>query len=39
VTRAMAGAIPSARLEWTKGGHLVDVGDPVVLGFVDEVLG
>jgi esterase len=39
VTRVMADAMPSARLEWTKGGHLVDVADPVVLRFVDEVLG
>jgi pimeloyl-ACP methyl ester carboxylesterase len=39
VTRLMAEAMPSARLEWTKGGHLVDVADPVVLRFVDEVLG
>jgi pimeloyl-ACP methyl ester carboxylesterase len=39
VTRVMAEAMPSARLEWTKGGHLVDVAHPVVLGFVDDVLG
>lgn len=39
VTRVMAEALPSTRLEWTKGGHLVDVADPVVLRFVDEMLG
>jgi esterase len=39
VTRLMTEAMPSARLAWTKGGHLVDVADPVVLSFVDEVLG
>jgi hypothetical protein len=39
VTRVMAEAMPSARLEWTKGGHLVEVADPVVLRFVDEALG
>jgi hypothetical protein len=34
----MAEAMPNARLEWTKGGHLVGAADPVVLRFVDEVL-
>jgi esterase len=39
VTRLMAEAIPSARLEWVEGGHLIDPSSPVVLAFVDEVLG
>lgn len=38
VTRLMAGAMPSARLEWVEGGHLIDPSDPAVLAFVDEQL-
>jgi len=38
VTSAMAAAMPSARVEWVEGGHLVDPAHPVVLAFVDEVL-
>jgi pimeloyl-ACP methyl ester carboxylesterase len=38
VTSAMAAAMPSARVEWVEGGHLVNPAHPVVLGFVDEVL-
>jgi esterase len=36
VTNLMAEAIPSARVEWIEGGHLVNAADPVVLGFVDK---
>lgn len=32
-------AIPSARVEWVDGGHAIDPAHPVVLGFIDEVLG
>ena len=38
VTSAMAAAMPSARIAWVGGGHLIDPAHPVVLGFVDEVL-
>ena len=38
VTSAMAAAMPSARVEWVKGGHLIDPAHPSVLAFVDEVL-
>jgi esterase len=38
VTGAMAAAMPSARVAWVEGGHLVDPAHPVVLAFVDEVL-
>lgn len=38
VTSAMVAAMPSARVEWVEGGHLVDPAHPVVLSFVDEVL-
>ena len=34
----MAAAMPSARVAWVEGGHLVDPAHPVVLAFVDEVL-
>jgi pimeloyl-ACP methyl ester carboxylesterase len=39
VTSAMAEAMPSARVEWVEGGHLIDPAHPVVLAFVDEMLG
>jgi hypothetical protein len=26
------------RVEWIEGGHLIIPADPVVLGFIDEVL-
>jgi esterase len=32
-------AMPSARVEWVEGGHAIDPAHPVVLAFVDEVLG
>jgi pimeloyl-ACP methyl ester carboxylesterase len=35
--RLAAEAIPSARLEWVEGGHLIDPAHPAVLAFVDEV--
>lgn len=38
VTSAMAAAMPSARVAWVEGGHLVDPAHPEVLAFVDEVL-
>jgi esterase len=38
VTRLMAKAMPSARVEWVGGGHLIDPAHPAVLGFVDELL-
>ena len=34
----MAAAMPSARVEWVEGGHLIDPAHPAVLAFVDEVL-
>lgn len=37
-TELTAQAIPSARLEWVEGGHLIDAAHPAVLAFVDEVL-
>jgi len=36
--RIVAEAMPSARLEWVGGGHLISPAHPVVLAFVDEVL-
>jgi hypothetical protein len=33
----MAKAMPSARVEWVEGSHLIDAGHPAVLAFVDEV--
>jgi pimeloyl-ACP methyl ester carboxylesterase len=38
VTSVMAAAMPSARVAWVEGGHLIDPAHPVVLGFVDEIL-
>jgi pimeloyl-ACP methyl ester carboxylesterase len=38
VTNLVAAAIPSARIEWVEGGHLINPAHPAVLGFVDEVL-
>jgi pimeloyl-ACP methyl ester carboxylesterase len=37
VTVRTARAIPSARLVWVDGGHLIDAAHPAVLSFVDEV--
>ena len=39
VTNLMAEAMPSARVEWVEGGHLINPAHPVVLDFVDELLG
>jgi esterase len=39
VTELTAAAIPSARIAWVDGGHLIDAAHPAVLAFVDEVLG
>ncbi len=38
VTKLVAGAIPSATVEWVEGGHLIDAAHPVVLAFLGEVL-
>jgi esterase len=38
VTNLMAGAMPSARVEWVEGGHLINPAHPAVLRFVDDVL-
>jgi pimeloyl-ACP methyl ester carboxylesterase len=37
-TELVAASIPSARLEWVGGDHLIDPAHPAVLGFVDDVL-
>jgi hypothetical protein len=34
----MADAMPSAKLEWVEGGHLINPAHPAVLRFVDDVL-
>jgi len=36
-TERMVAAMPSARVEWVEGGHLIDPAHPAVLAFVDEV--
>jgi pimeloyl-ACP methyl ester carboxylesterase len=38
VTSLVAQAMPSARIEWVAGGHLIDPAHPAVLSFVDELL-
>ena len=38
VTKLVAAAIPSARVEWVEGGHLINPANPAVLAFVGEVL-
>lgn len=38
VTNLLAEAIPSSRVEWVEGGHLINPAHPAVLGFVEEVL-
>jgi len=38
VIELTAAAIPSARVEWIAGGHLIDPAHPVVLRFIDEAL-
>jgi esterase len=38
VTTLMAEAMPSARVEWVEGGHLINPAHPAVLDFVDDVL-
>jgi pimeloyl-ACP methyl ester carboxylesterase len=37
VTRILAANLPSARVEWVEGGHLINPAHPAVLRFVDEV--
>jgi pimeloyl-ACP methyl ester carboxylesterase len=37
-TTLVAEALPSARVEWVEGDHLIDPAHPVVLAFVDEVV-
>ncbi len=37
-TNIMAGAMPSARVEWVDGGHIINPAHPAVLAFIDEVL-
>jgi hypothetical protein len=39
VIQLMDAAMPSARVAWVEGGHLIDPAHPAVLAFVDEVLG
>ena len=39
VTNLVAAAMPSARVEWVEGGHVINPAHPAVLAFVDEVLG
>ncbi len=38
VIKLTAAAMPSARVEWIEGGHLINPAHPAVLAFVDEVL-
>ena len=38
MTNLMAMAMPSARIEWVEGGHLINPAHAAMLGFVDEVL-
>jgi pimeloyl-ACP methyl ester carboxylesterase len=38
VTNLVAAAMPSARVEWVAGGHLINPAHPAVLSFVDELL-
>ena len=38
VTNLMSAAMPSARVEWVEGGHLINPAHPAVLGLVDEVI-
>jgi pimeloyl-ACP methyl ester carboxylesterase len=38
VTHLMANAMPSARVEWVEGGHLINPAHPIVLSFVDEMV-
>jgi pimeloyl-ACP methyl ester carboxylesterase len=38
VIKLTAAAMPSARVEWVEGGHLIDPAHPVVLGYVEELL-
>lgn len=35
----LAEVMPSVRVEWVEGGHAINPAHPVVLGFIDEVLG
>jgi pimeloyl-ACP methyl ester carboxylesterase len=37
-TNLLAEAMPSAKVEWVDGGHLINPAHPAVLAFVDEVL-
>jgi esterase len=36
-TKLAAAAVPSAKVEWVEGGHLIDPAHPAVLAFIDEV--
>jgi esterase len=38
VTNLTAAAMPSAKVEWIEGGHLINPAHPAVLAFIDEVL-
>jgi pimeloyl-ACP methyl ester carboxylesterase len=38
VTSLVAQAMPSARIEWVEGDHLINPAHPAVLDFVDELL-
>ncbi len=37
-TELTAEAMPTARVEWVEGGHLIDPAHPAVLAFVEDVL-
>ena len=37
-TALVGASIPSARVEWVDGGHLIDPAHPAVLAFVDELV-
>ena len=38
MTEAMAAALPNARVETVKGGHIISPTSPLVLSFLAEVL-
>ena len=37
-TTLTAAAMPSAKIEWVEGGHLINPAHPAVLAFIDDVL-
>ena len=38
VTKLMAAAMPTAKVEWVDGGHFITPAHPVVLNFIDDLL-